>query len=315
MTALICDMEKHGVFLLLVVLPLAAISSALAENKKVYVAVGDKIKLTLVPPVPESIYRIFWKHGVDLVAEWTNRKFTYYGAFKKNNTKLEENGRLEITNASKTVSGVYEVEVNNKVQDLRYDVIVIGKVPKPKVRVAPLSCDANSNNCKLICDGSTEDAEPVSYSWKTANGDWEESTKDMVIGNETEHVKSFSCQIKNPVSVNESDHKDNPFFKVKPTGNPAVGVGLGVFFAAVLVVLGGLAYWKRDSIKSRFSTLRGTSNGDSGDRKTPSSTERGGPSPGEGEPLNRLHNVESPGGQSEGRPTGTSDEKEAPEKA
>lgn len=289
-------MEKHGVFLLLVVLPLAAISSALAENKQVYVAVGDKIKLTLVPPVPESIDRIFWKHGVDLVAEWTNREFTYYGAFKKNNTKLEENGRLEIRNASKTESGVYEVEVNNNVQDLRYDVIVIGKVPKPKVRVAPLSCDANSINCKLICDGSTEDAEPVSYSWKVGNGDWKESTKVMVIGNETEHVKSFSCQIKNPVSVNESDHKDNPFFKVKPTGNPAVGVGLGVFFSLAAVAgLCGLAYWKRDSIKSRFSTHRGTINGDSGDQKTPSSTERGGPSPGEGEALNHPNNVESSG--------------------
>lgn len=297
MTALICDMEKHGVFLLLVVLPLAAISSALAESKRVYVAVGDKIELTPAPPIPESIYRIFWKHGANLVAEWTNREFTYYGAFKNNNTKLEENGRLEITNASKNESRVYDVEVNNKAQDLRYDVIVIGKVPKPKVRVAPLSCDANSNNCKLICDVSTEDAEPVSYSWKMGNGDWKESTKDMVIGNETEHVKSFSCRIKNPVSVNESDHKDNPFFKVMPTDNLAVRVGLGVFFffAAVLVVLGVLAYWKRDYIKSRFSTHGGTITGDSGDRKTPSSTERGDPSPEEGEPLNHHDNVESSG--------------------
>lgn len=306
MTALICDMEKHGAFLLLVVLPLAAISSALAENKRVYVAVGDKITLTLVPPVPESINRVFWEHGVDLVAEWTNREFTYYGAFK-NHTKLEENGRLEIRNASKTESGVYEVEVNNKVQDLRYDVIVIEKVPKPKVRVTPLRCDANSNNCTLICDGSTEDAEPVSYSWKMGNGDWKESTKDMVIGNETEHVKSFSCQIKNPVSVNESDHEDNPFFKVKPTSNDAVGMGLGIFFLVAVAGLCGLACWKRDSIKSRFCTHTGTINGDSGDRKTSKSTERRGPSPGEGELLNLRHN-ESPGGQSD-------EEKEAPEKA
>lgn len=296
-------MEKHGVYLFLVVLPLAAISSALPENKQSHVAVGDKLTLTLVPPVSEPITRILWKHRVNLVAEWTNGEFTYYGTFK-GHTTLDTNGRLEITNAGKAESGVYEVEVNNKVQDQRYDVIVIEKVPKPSVWFRPVACNRNSDNCTVICGAITTDAEPVSYSWNVGHGD----SKNMAIGTETEDVESFHCLLKNPVSEEKSDPVANPFFEKKPSGSTVLWVVLGVLLALVGCLI-GLAYWKKDFIKSRFRPLGGNITENSDNRKA-TSTEMADSPLGESAPLNQLNKVDSSNGQSGGEDgPGTSDEK------
>ncbi|XP_037829672.1 uncharacterized protein LOC108246624 [Kryptolebias marmoratus] len=57
------------------------------------------------------------------------------------------------------------------------------------------------------------DAGPVQYFWKQGEGEWKESQEDLNITNneETQQIKTFSCNMKNPISEKESGPLDNPF--------------------------------------------------------------------------------------------------------
>ncbi|KAF3707902.1 hypothetical protein EXN66_Car001075 [Channa argus] len=91
---------------------------------------------------------------------------------------------------------------------------MIQKVPKPEISVQPLMCSSGSDSCTLTCEGNVTKAEPVTYSWKMEEEDWKESGKSIIISNteKTQSVKTFSCQMKNPVSEEESETRSNPFF-------------------------------------------------------------------------------------------------------
>lgn len=212
-------MEKLRGFLLSASLLLAAFSSVLAEDLQLYFAVDAKI--TLEPPASATITRLLWKHGDNLVGDWTNGDFTFFSTFKGRTTMDPTTGRLEIQNASKSDSGRYEVEVNNEIQAQRYVVKVIGKVPKPSIWVIPVSCSPSSGQCKLECEAKTDESEPVTYSWRKGDGVWKDGTKEYHIGNETESVKEFTCRVQNPVSKETSEPRKNPFFKevTKNSGN------------------------------------------------------------------------------------------------
>uniref|UniRef100_A0A8C4HRT4 Ig-like domain-containing protein n=1 Tax=Dicentrarchus labrax TaxID=13489 RepID=A0A8C4HRT4_DICLA len=203
-------MEKQSGFWFLTVGLLAVLNSALAEDK--YVVVGGNVDLR--PPFTGVITDILWKHNGNLLAEWAKgeAELTYFIPFQGHTTLNITTGRLEVRNMTFAHQGLYTVDINNKVQDQRYDVKVIEEVPKPFILSRPLTCSSASTNCTLTCGEETKEAQPVTYSWKRDNEEWQQSMKDvLIIKTEISHVKTFTCRMKNPVSEKESEPKDNPF--------------------------------------------------------------------------------------------------------
>uniref|UniRef100_A0A667X7G3 Ig-like domain-containing protein n=1 Tax=Myripristis murdjan TaxID=586833 RepID=A0A667X7G3_9TELE len=187
-------------------------------EKQVYLADGGK--LILESPIPaelKPLRRILWKYNGDMVVEWVEKlgSVEYYGAFQGHTTLDRKTARLEINDLTLIYSGVYSLELNDQLQSETYKVIVISKyrVSKPTVRVEPPFCSSTSSLCKLSCNGGIQEAEPISYSWRQDTGDWTESSKLMDITKNDNHVENFFCQMKNPVSEEESEPWKNEFYK------------------------------------------------------------------------------------------------------
>ncbi|XP_070834411.1 uncharacterized protein [Chaetodon trifascialis] len=249
---------KMAVFWPVTVLLLAVLGSAKAEDgdKPSYCLLGGKLTLVLGPTGSERITSILWKYKSDLLAEWVENvvPLVYYEPFKGRATLDISTGRLEVTKMSEADLGLYTVEINNKVQGQRYLAKAIEKVPKPLVWIQPVGCNPTSVNCTLRCDGDTSKAEPVTYSWKKGDGAWEKLGKEInIIKSETGHVETFSCRMKNPVSEEESEPKDNPLFQEETPGGSNVGEAVGGSIIGLLLLIGGVVgYVKRDAIKDSY---------------------------------------------------------------
>nr|BAM29043.1 CD48 antigen [Oplegnathus fasciatus] len=219
-------MGKLTVSGLRAVLLLAVLNSAVAE--KIYFMVGGNVTLELQPPVSEPITTILWKHGLNLLAEWVDGEvdLTYYGMFNGRTTLNTTTGRLDIKTMSGADAGLFTVEINSKVQAQSFEAEAIKEVPRPEILVRPLICSSASDRCTLTCEGDTEEAEPVTYSWKEGDGEWKQSGKDLdIIKNGTAHVKTFSCRMTNPVSEEESGPEVSPFNVARSFESCLNGVG------------------------------------------------------------------------------------------
>ncbi|XP_039640632.1 uncharacterized protein LOC120548438 [Perca fluviatilis] len=221
---------------------LAALSSALAQDTTTYFKDGGELTMDVRPRPPEPLYNIVWKINADLVAEWIKDQvtgsvlvpLTYYRTFDGRSTLDLTTGRLVINKMTKADIGVYSVEVNNKVQNEKYNPLMIKEVPQPEVEPKPLTCSFIRDSCTLVCEANiTEPAGPVTYSWKKDDGEWEEPGKNLdITKNGTSDVKTFTCRIQNPVSERDSKPKDNPLLE-KDSGTSGDG---GLIEAAALLV-------------------------------------------------------------------------------
>lgn len=222
-----------------------------ATNLTQFFAVGDTIKLSLVLPSPAPITTIVWKREPNIVAEWSDGAYRSYRSFENRTTVDITTGLLEVSAATAADSGQYEVEVNGQLQDTVYLVTVIQRVPKPRVWVQPVSCGPSSPQCQLNCEGATDGAEPVTYSWNWGEG-WNQSEKVLVITNTWAKFPQFSCRMKNGINSEDSDPKGNPFFQ-EPSSSVPLPAILGIVFLVLVVLVGVVIYFKRSEIRACFS--------------------------------------------------------------
>lgn len=253
-----CDMANRTRWpLLRLLLALCVIGSLRAQNPPIYALLGGELTLKPTPPISEAVTRIVWKRPDQLVAEFRNNHFTYYGAYQ-GRTKLAADGTLDISGARHSDSASYSLEVNNQIVPGEYRAEVITEVPKPTVRVSPVSCSSDLANCTVNCEGDTDKAGSVDITWffdeNPKTGD-----KKIVIDRETSGVKQFSCQMTNLFSEKRSDPKDNPFYKP-----PIIIIVIVIISLCALTGVFGFALMKRHAIKDRFCTTGNTSNGGSG---------------------------------------------------
>ncbi|TDH01624.1 hypothetical protein EPR50_G00182280 [Perca flavescens] len=259
---------------------MAALNFALAQDKvtPTYFKDGGELTMVVRPTSSERLYNILWKINGDLLAEWIKDQvtgedlvpLTYYRTFIGRTALNLTTGRLVISKMTKADMGVYSVEVNNKVQNEKYNAVLIKEVPQPDIWIRPLTCSPDSDRCTLVCHGEVKDAGPVIYSWKKDGGEWKESGKDLDITKSgTSDVKTFTCRIQNPVSERESKPKDNPFLE-KEVGGSGVGAGiivtvlLAVAVAVGAAVTGTLWHFKKGPFKNK---------GDNGQSSTDKSRE------------------------------------------
>ncbi|KAI4786213.1 hypothetical protein KUCAC02_037273 [Chaenocephalus aceratus] len=230
-------MEKVLVFALLVAASLRAAST------EMFIKEGGSVTLELRPALTVPITIIQWKYKDSILAEWVKDVLPL--AHNREHIKLDiVSGRLAMEKMTKAEEGVYSVEVNSNVQKVTYNVVVLKDVPKPEIWIAPLTCSEEINQCTLSCEGNTTGAEPGTYSWKTDDGEWKESSRNMPITQEGHgHVKTFTCKMNNPVSEKESDLFTNKLYK-KPSPKPSPGGWIALIVVAVLVAVGvGGGYW------------------------------------------------------------------------
>ncbi|XP_075902246.1 CD48 antigen-like [Nelusetta ayraudi] len=219
--------------LLEVLVVLALTMSQVSAQNDINVAVGDDLILEL-DPKQETLERVVWKHGANLLAEMTLGEFSYYGSFK-GHTVLEDSGRLTVSNINQTEGGIYEVEVNNVIQDKRYNVRVFEKLGRPTIRVTPLTCGPGSEDCTLVCDLDVEPSQDVSYEWQLAGEESRIPGKNL-ISDQTTKATNFTCWAKNPVSEEASESQKNPLIS-SPT--PTVENNtLGILIGGVLIGIG-----------------------------------------------------------------------------
>lgn len=216
-----------------------------------FFVVGDSIKLSLVQPSPEPITAIVWTREPDIVAEWNDGVYGSYGLFKDRTTVDITTGLLEVRTATAGDSGQYKVEVNGKLQDTVYLVNVITGVQKPSVWIQPVGCGPSSPQCQLNCEGSTDGAGPVTYSWNWGEG-WNQSEKVLVITNTWAKFAQFSCQMKNNINSEDSDPIHNPFFQETSSSVPLQAILVPIFLVLVILV-GVVIYFKRTEIRAYFS--------------------------------------------------------------
>uniref|UniRef100_A0A3B3IIA8 Ig-like domain-containing protein n=1 Tax=Oryzias latipes TaxID=8090 RepID=A0A3B3IIA8_ORYLA len=174
--------------------------------------------LTLKPAaLTSSITSITWKHDDNLLAEQltSDSKPDY---FPPNEVRFSLNfktGELSIIKLTEKDAGKYNVEINNVIQNVGYQVKIIKPVPVPTAVVQPLACNETTPNCTVDCQGDVTGAGTVRYFWKEDDGDWKESAKKKEIKNDadTQTIKEFFCKVKNSVSDEESPATKNPFYK------------------------------------------------------------------------------------------------------
>ncbi|XP_071384401.1 sialoadhesin-like [Centroberyx affinis] len=209
-------MDRRVCFCLLT---LSLLGSVVAQEETSYHALGGKLVLEPdTSTVSKPINNILWKHGLNLVVEWLKDvSLDYYGQFRARTVLDTSTGQLVINDLATNDGGVYSVEFNNKLQSKKYKIIVISEVQKPTVSLRPLACTSSSTRCTLSCDGGSPEAEPITYSWRTDGGAWEESTqlKDITNDDKWHKIKKISCQMKNPVSEEMSESRDNLFWSAQ----------------------------------------------------------------------------------------------------
>ncbi|XP_023282715.1 SLAM family member 5 [Seriola lalandi dorsalis] len=179
-----------------------------ANSDTKYVEVGKTAVLSPGPVTDPSIKTMTWKHGSDIAVELIDNEINPYRQFKGRTHLNNVTGELTITGVTRTESGSYTSEINDKVTTRTTQLLVISPVPKPTVSTR---CDQERTSCTLICKGNTTDAEPITYSWKSGDMTRNSTTHYEYIITKEEKEPWFSCALQNPVSYNSSDQTPNPF--------------------------------------------------------------------------------------------------------
>ncbi|KAL6115310.1 cd58 [Pungitius sinensis] len=208
----------------------------------VYRKPGDEVVLKPgVALVPSSIQ---WKQGDHLVAVWDGEETELYRQFQGRGSLNTSNGEMTITGLTRNESGLYKSEISGLIGSTIH-LIVIPPVPKPTVSQR---CDSERTSCTLSCDGDAADAAPVNYTWTPG----EAASKELRLTKEgSSGVREFRCELRNPVSREISDPKQNPFSTAPGGGGGGGGAGAGAGgggaaggggpnFSTGAVVFGGL---------------------------------------------------------------------------
>ncbi|XP_074501503.1 CD48 antigen-like [Sebastes fasciatus] len=262
-----------GLCVLLLVLNVALTKNTVTP---VFFTDGGDLTLKVRPTFPGHINIIVWLFNGNLLAEWEEDVGDYI-RIKSRATLTIETGQLIINKMSKEDEGVYSVEINDRVQSERYRAKLIKKVQKPKVVVRTFTFGAEYKICNFSCDYVNTEAEPITYSWKKGDGEWEVSGRYITITSKDDSgVKTFTCRMENPVSEEESDSEPNPLYKepIKKDNSGAIGGGVFVGLLFLAGVVGACVAWikKKGPFKNRGTTDPAHGNGQQTSPTTGSAT-------------------------------------------
>ncbi|XP_068587986.1 lymphocyte function-associated antigen 3-like [Cebidichthys violaceus] len=232
----------------------AALSLAVTEDA--YFAEGGTLTLDVRPAFSEPIKRIVWKIGDNLLAEWLEgSSVDLYRSFKDRTTLNTKTGQLVINKMSQADTGEYSADINSNVKSVSYTAKWIKHVPKPKVKIRPLTCAVSSEVCNVNCDGDTKEAEPVTYSWKVGAKDLEGlSGKDIQITDtKNRHDQNIACRMTNPIGTEASETVTNPLYQEPSKVGTVIGAVIGMLVVGAVLVVVFLWKYKKFPWQNRGS--------------------------------------------------------------
>ncbi|XP_067258731.1 CD48 antigen-like [Chanodichthys erythropterus] len=182
------------------------ISTETVSGVDVMKAVGDQVSFRpdkFIPPVTS----IIWKHrntSTVKAIEWDEGDILIPNPRFKNITTVDEKtGQITITNLKVEHSGVYTIDINSKEQEQRFTLTVMGRVPKPVIKIE--KSEDNPDVVNLICEYSE------TIIWKNSAGETLNGSKHdpkgetLEIKYEGNRVNFYTCTLKNAVSEETSD--------------------------------------------------------------------------------------------------------------
>nr|XP_057914439.1 CD48 antigen [Doryrhamphus excisus] len=228
--------QKVRIFVLVVFL-CSLLCFCWAGDDIVYTSEGGTLRLQLGVPGPFT--SVVWRFNTDLVAEWDlGSNIIYYKKFQNRATLNQNTGELHVANVTtQELEGKFTVDLNNTADAVTITAKIIDSVPDPVIS-SPEACYAPLGRCTLHCGGDSSKAEPVTFQWKHNQ---KETSRSIVIDINTQNVKTFSCTMRNPISVKESQPFKNPFYQ--NTIGPGGIAGLVLLSLGIVGGLLGLLFW------------------------------------------------------------------------
>ncbi|XP_071320131.1 protein starmaker-like isoform X7 [Trachinotus anak] len=197
---------------------------AASSDEPVYIKAGGTAHLS-AGSVTNPIRSITWKHGPDIAMEWFKGNTDAYRHFKDRGSLNGSTGVMTITETIRSDSGTYTSEINGKVTG-ETRLLVVSPVSKPTLSKR---CNEDMTSCVFTCEGSTTDAEPITYKWMSEEPIGT-STNELLITKEDKRPW-FSCALHNPVSNETSDQVQNPFSLINDSDRNRIGIIIGVITA------------------------------------------------------------------------------------
>ncbi|KAM9328334.1 uncharacterized protein KZ484_019668 isoform 2-T2 [Pholidichthys leucotaenia] len=211
---------------------LSIVCASTDPESTIYAKVGGEVVLRPAAYlVTDPITSIFWKHGENIAADWNRGgDVEYFSQFKDRTVLNITTGEMTLKGLSLNDSGVYTPEINDIIKK-KIHLIVISPVRVPTARH---SCEGEIR-CVLTCDGDTKEAEPITYTWKSADKVLSSEKVYEIDKEHSSNFKDFICVLKNRFSQEESHPMPNPLF-ASPEGTVKISTGVAVFIALMAAV-------------------------------------------------------------------------------
>ncbi|XDV24094.1 hypothetical protein PO909_028360, partial [Leuciscus waleckii] len=189
--------------------------------KSVSVMEGDSVSLNSDLTEMKDGDLIYWRFGDEntLIAEINvlDDSMTVYddvpdGRFRDRLKPDDQTGSLTITNTTTEHTGVYQVEVKNRVSK-SFSLTVYARLPVPVIISDSSHCSSSSSNCSLVCS-SVLNVCDATLSWYAGISVLSSiSVCDLSISLslplevEYQDKNTYSCVLNNPIS-NQTTHLD-----------------------------------------------------------------------------------------------------------
>ncbi|KAM6893933.1 uncharacterized protein FYW49_020266 [Xenentodon cancila] len=167
---------------------------------------------------------------------WEGQEVYGYRHFKERGDLNLSTGGMTIRKLVRSDSGLYTPEINSK-KGSPIRLRVISAVPEPTVQE---NCNEKTETCVLICAGNTTGAEPVSYTWRSDDHVVPDSSNmRYVIKTNSSSVKTFTCELSNPVStkISQAFTPPSPPPPDKDGKQLKISTAVAVFISLLVIVL------------------------------------------------------------------------------
>ncbi|XP_061257357.1 CD48 antigen [Bos javanicus] len=172
-----------------------------------YAIPGDNVTLH-ISNLPKNHKSLTWFYTTDQkIVEWEFDEPMYFNTkFKDRATLHPQSGALLIRNIQKEDSSTYLLRVlkdNGDEEEWKISLMVLDPVQKPVITVKKLW---EMNNCKLMLSCVIQN-QSVDYTWYWESGSFPKQLQGsvlQVVHTPQNYSKSYTCQVSNPVSSQNS---------------------------------------------------------------------------------------------------------------
>lgn len=168
-----------------------------------YAIPGDNVTLH-ISNLPKNHKSLTWFYTTDQkIVEWEFNEPKYFDTkFKGRATLDSQSGALHICKIQKEDSSTYLLRVlkdNGDEEEWKISLMVLDPVPKPVITVEKTG-ERNNCNLTLFCVIQNQS---VTYTWYWESGSLQSSVL-QVVHMPQNYAKSYTCQVSNPVSSQNS---------------------------------------------------------------------------------------------------------------